>query len=557
MSRRLLVSTLGVALALTGLTGLTGLTAVPAHAATWPAPVVVAGPTPDPSTFRYDPQTVVTPDGATVASWVETGSVNSVMVAERPAGGAWGTPVPVAPANVWGNRLAVGPDGTLAIVYQNVVSSNVVISAVVKPPGGAWGTPTPLSDTTLSAGSPNVAVGAGVITAVWVQGTGAASKPMVNTRPLGAAGTWGTPITFADAGVSGIDVAASAAGTLVTWLLSSDPADYLAASTVRASFHGTTGSWSAPESLSETGRRTQVAEPAVGADGTLAVAWESRLPTTAGYYTSARTLAAIQPPGGAWGTQSLLSDPDIEGTRPHVGIGPDGTTTVVWSSYDGATDKIATRVHAGGSWQPQVDLTQSVDSETDPLLAIGPDGTAVVEFSNLANGIGVAIRPPGEAWRSTDFIAPAAQAGYSRALAVGGGGTVAVVWTYGDGDILMAVVADNLLPLPPLPKPTAETGKITGPKKIEKGKKASYAFTGTPASVTFECRVDKTRRQQTGATGPKGKKPVPWRDCDSPVKVKTKKLKLGRHTLYVRAVLAGVPDATPSKKKFKVKAPPG
>ena len=71
--------------------------------------------------------------------------------------------------------------------------------------------------------------------------------------------------------------------------------------------------------------------------------------------------------------------------------------------------------------------------------------------------------------------------------------------------------------------------------------------------MTFQCRVDKTRHQQTGATGPKGKKPVPWRACQSPVKVKTKTLKLGRHTLYVRAVLAGVPDRTPSKKKFKVR----
>jgi hypothetical protein len=145
--------------------------------------------------------------------------------------------------------------------------------------------------------------------------------------------------------------------------------------------------------------------------------------------------------------------------------------------------------------------------------------------------------------------------GYDRALAVGGG-TVAVVWTHGDDYVLRAVVADHLLPLPPLPKPTAETGQITGPKKIEKGKKAAYEFTGTPDSVTFECRVDKSRRQQTGATGPKGKKPVPWRACHSPTKVKTKKLKLGRHTLYVRAVLAGVPDPTPSAKKFKVKQPP-
>ncbi len=547
MSNRLLVALLRTSLVTAlALSGLTGLTLAPAHAATWPTPVVVAGAEPAFS-YRYDVQTVVTPDGTTVASWADTGSLDSVMVSERPPGGAWSTPVAVAASNLWGDRLAVGPDGTLAIVYQNVVASKIVIGAVVRPPGGSWGAPVTLSDPAQSANNPNVAIGAGVVTAVWLQGSGVTSKPMVNTRPVGAAGSWGSPITFVDSGVSGIDVAASAVGTLVTWVLSSDPTDSYAASTVRASFHGTSGSWEAPVSVSAAGRRVQVAEPAVGTDGTLAVAWESRLPTTAGYYTSARAQAAIKAPGGGWGTQALLSDPDIEGTGPHVGIGPDGTTTVVWTSYDGANHKVATRVYRGGSWGPQVDLTQSINSESNPQLAISPDGTAVVEFSNLAKGVGVAIRPPGGGWWPTDFIAPREQAGYDRALAVGSG-TVAVVWAYGNDDIVLAVVADHLLPLP-----TARTGRITGPGKIRKGKKARYAFTGSPAPVTFECRVDRTRRQQSGTTGPKGKKPVPWRSCHSPMKVKTKNLKLGRHTLYVRAVLYGVPDPTASKKKFKVK----
>ena len=545
MTRRLIVAALGATLALGG------LTAAPARAATWPAPVVVAGPEPTFS-YRYDPQTVVSPDGTTVASWADTGALDSIMVAEHPAGGTWSTPVPVAPANVWGNRLAVGPDGTLAIVYQNVVAGKVVVGAVVRPAGAAWSSPTTLSDPTKSANTPQVAIGAGTVTAVWTQGSGAASQVLVNSRGLAAADTWGaTPVTLVDAGVSGADVAASPAGTLVTWLLSSDPTDSYAASTVRASFRGPTGPWSAPVSLSDSTRRVPTAEAAVGAGGTLAVAWESRLPTTAGYYTSARTMAAIQPPGGAWGAATVLSDPDIEGRYPHVGVGPDGSTTVVWESYDGATEKVATRTHRAGAWEPEVDLTGSVEAESAPQLAIAPDGTAVVELSNLESGVGVAIRPPGSAWRPTDFIAPAAQAGYTRSLAVGSD-TVAVVWTYGNDDVLVAVVADHLLPLPPLPPGSAETGTISGPGKVKKGKKASFSFAGTPASVSFECRVDQTRHQQTGMKGKPGHKPVPWRSCGSPVQVKTKKLKAGHHTLYVRAVLSGVPDPTPSTKRFRV-----
>ena len=97
-----------------------------------------------------------------------------------------------------------------------------------------------------------------------------------------------------------------------------------------------------------------------------------------------------------------------------------------------------------------------------------------------------------------------------------------------------------------------DTGAIKGPKRIKPGKKGKFAFTG-PAGATYECRVDETRHQQNGAKGKKGKKPVPWKACTSPYKVKTKKLKPGKHTVYVRAVQFGLTDPTPSARKFKVK----
>ena len=558
MTRRLLVAALVTALGATLALG--GLAAGPAVAAIWPSPVEVAPAAPT-FYYRWDPQTVVLPDGTALAAWYTYDGANAhvddgLWVAEHPVGGDWGTPTKIVSGGMYGAKVAVGPDGTVAVAYTTFASAKLVLNAVVRPAGDSWGAPVVLSDTTKTASSPQVAVGAGQITAAWVQDSGPLSQPVVRSRPLGAAGTWDSPITFADTGVSGTDVAASAAGTLVTWLLSSDtsPSASYPASTVRSSFRATTV-WEPPVSISASDRRVAVAEPAAGADGTLAVTWESRLPGTDGYYTSARTLAAIRPPGDSWGAESLLSDPDIEGRYPHLGVGPDGTTTVVWESYDGANPQVATRVRQGGSWQPQQVLTQSVDSESFPQLALGPDGTAVVMSSNLDKGIAVAIRPTGAGeWRPTDYIAPAAQAGYNRSLAVGSS-TVSVVWTYGNDDVLMAVAADHLLPLPPLPpaKVSAETGPITGPAKVEKGTKAPYTFTGTPASVAFQCRVDETRHQQTGATGKKGKKPVPWKSCTSPVKVKTKKLKPGKHTLYVRAVLAGVPDPTPSAKTIKVK----
>ena len=91
-----------------------------------------------------------------------------------------------------------------------------------------------------------------------------------------------------------------------------------------------------------------------------------------------------------------------------------------------------------------------------------------------------------------------------------------------------------------LPAPAApETGKVSGKKKVVKGAKATFTFSSPVAGATFECAVDK------GA----------FKACSSPFKLKTKKLKTGKHTLLVRAVQpAGNVDASPSSYKFKVVA---
>ncbi len=106
-------------------------------------------------------------------------------------------------------------------------------------------------------------------------------------------------------------------------------------------------------------------------------------------------------------------------------------------------------------------------------------------------------------------------------------------------DTVTADRADVLSGCENVSLPAPETSRIDGPKKATKGTKAFFTFAASVASATFECQVD------TGAFKP----------CASPFKVKTKKLKTGKHTLNVRAVQpAGNADPTPSTFTFKVKA---
>jgi Ca2+-binding RTX toxin-like protein len=109
----------------------------------------------------------------------------------------------------------------------------------------------------------------------------------------------------------------------------------------------------------------------------------------------------------------------------------------------------------------------------------------------------------------------------------------------GGTDSVTADRSDTLSNCESVSLPAPETDKIAGPKKLVKGEKATFTFGSPTSGAAFECQVDK------GA----------FKACSSPFKVKTKKLKTGKHTLTVRAVQpAGNADPTPSAFTFKVVA---
>jgi Ca2+-binding RTX toxin-like protein len=131
-------------------------------------------------------------------------------------------------------------------------------------------------------------------------------------------------------------------------------------------------------------------------------------------------------------------------------------------------------------------------------------------------------------------------------LAGDGDDLVAVRDGFGDvvecgpgNDTVTADRADVLSGCENVALPAPETSRIDGAKKVTKGTKAFFTFAASVASATFECQID-TRA---------------YKPCASPYKVKTKKLRTGKHTLSVRAVQpAGNADSTPSTFRFKIKA---
>ncbi|WP_158647844.1 calcium-binding protein [Nocardioides houyundeii] len=81
-----------------------------------------------------------------------------------------------------------------------------------------------------------------------------------------------------------------------------------------------------------------------------------------------------------------------------------------------------------------------------------------------------------------------------------------------------------------------ETSAIAGPKKVRKPRKAKFTFTSATPGATFMCRLDKRKAKP----------------CTSPYRVRTKKLKQGKHRLWAWAVLGADADPVPSRQVFKV-----
>jgi Ca2+-binding RTX toxin-like protein len=209
-----------------------------------------------------------------------------------------------------------------------------------------------------------------------------------------------------------------------------------------------------------------------------------------------------------------ITDASINGFTPTSGIEEyDVTATAgVWA------DSVDSRSYSG---------RVSFHSRAGDDSFLGGPGADVADL-----GLGNDVVNPGP---GSDFV-------------LGGDGDDAVTARDGFGDVVecgpgndtvTADRADVLSGCENVSLPAPETSRIDGPTKVTKGTKAFFTFAASVASATFECQVD------TGA----------YKPCASPFKVKTKKLKKGKHTLNVRAVQpAGNADPTPSTLKFKVTA---
>jgi hypothetical protein len=188
---------------------------------------------------------------------------------------------------------------------------------------------------------------------------------------------------------------------------------------------------------------------------------------------------------------------------------------------------------------------QSFELLGDPFgVAFGADQAFwIVQFA-----IGQLTRVDAAGQRSTLGSFPKETA---RQIAAGPGNTLWVTLVKNEAQkvepSVVRISGVELAPPPPPPNPAPETTIAKRPGKMVKtfGKtaKVSFRFKSSIAGSSFECALTKLR---------KGKKQAPakFKVCKSP---RTYRLRPGRYSFQVQAIAAGVTDASPAVRTFRVR----
>ena len=523
-----------------------------ARAATWPAPVIVTGVT----GVVEQTNIAIAPDGTAIAAlvtWDEATHTWRVATTSRPPRGSWSPAVPLSAPSTEPTEpaIAIGPDGTTTIAWRLApTEDDMVVQTSTRTPGHDWSPVQPLSQQSTDEyvsgfTNPEVRLAAatdGTVTAVWPQwvGTGMDAHFEVQGATRSVDGTWTLSQTIDDRewGYRTPELAVGPGGQVaLVYGMANATADGVFVRTRQGA-----GPWSAPKRLGDeywAGRP----EAAYTPDGTLGVLWAS------GFNTPTVTTL---PPGGHWATPRVVSHVQVNTTDLHLAAGSAGFVATWTSDESGSYDDEHIYVAAGGPTGPWSSQAVATATSGSPAVAVKSDGTAVVMWlwrAPTTNDYAVqaSVRPPGGAWEAPSTVGdpPAAYYLGPVSLAAGPAGSLAALWTQYDPADVATTYSVHEEPAAP------QTGAVKGPKRIKQGKKGTFSFSGPPGA-SYECRVDTTRRQQHGRTEAARKRPVPWKACTSPFKVKTHQLKPGKHTVYVRALQFGLTDATPSARKFKV-----
>ena len=251
---------------------------------------------------------------------------------------------------------------------------------------GRWSAPVTLSARAFNITSSSLAVAPnGDAIAAWTRQVGRRGIVELAAR-TGATGAWSPGQVLVGPGVE-IDAArvgvAPDGQALVIWRQTG-----VMWGSVRL---GATSPWTEPRALGQI-QPAAVPQLAVNSTGTAAVAWESR---NAGATTAAVTSIVVDIRTGAWGPpQTLAARPAND--RPVIpALDAAGNALVVWTEVEDSAERLrwSTRLTSTDSWTPPQDLAPGSVPSRDAALAVGPGGTVAVLWTGDQAKLNLSTRP--------------------------------------------------------------------------------------------------------------------------------------------------------------------
>ncbi|HEY3755826.1 MAG TPA: hypothetical protein VGL42_06730 [Opitutaceae bacterium] len=177
------------------------------EAVTWSAagafgPVVQLSPS---AQGAFLPDLAVNEAGTAAAVWQvagpqDAGNPFQVESATRKAGGSWGAATAASPnvPQTWSPQVALDGAGNATVVWeQGATANNYFIFGATQRAGGSWGAPTKIEPANwYMASEPTVAAdSAGNVTSSWVVENSGGGM-LVRTATLAAGASWGAPVTL-------------------------------------------------------------------------------------------------------------------------------------------------------------------------------------------------------------------------------------------------------------------------------------------------------------------------------------------------------------------------
>lgn len=378
-----------------------------------------------------DAQIAMDPNGNSVAVWLENGLVKSKS---KPADMPWSAPSTISGFSASSPLIGMDASGNATAVWLE----GSIVKAATKTLSGAWSSAATLSGN--NASNPALAVGAaGAVIAGWVR-TGD-----VQTSTKLAGGAWGNAATINGATSARPMIAIGGTGAntraVVVWedVTSSVRKVYASTKLIAAA-------WGTKQIISTDDPQAAYAQVAVDETGRATAVWYG-YDVAGSQYSSVLVRSASMSSSGSWSAPSSLSKPGIRNPATlaaRIGYDYTGNAIALWTtSFDDETFYIQSAIKpVNGCWAESKDLVKKNLYALQGDLAVSSLGNALALYMSY-NGAALQIQSAelditgfmDSVWSVPLSNSDGTQNGYPQVAATLTGNTVnsAAVWINYDG----------------------------------------------------------------------------------------------------------------------------